>query len=151
MGRLAPDLRERRVGAELMAGLQHDGARQFVDEGVSLVARLRPAQARKGQLGSRGAPRCGSPTGEPRFGCTGPGCLHRLAAATHAQEPPSDPGSTWPENHRPPDADSSRPGAIIAARSVASARDCPEACRFQLRKGCRPALAGRLSMRTTLM
>src|SRR4051794_233741 len=131
-----------------MAGLQHDGARQFVDEGVSLVACLRPAQARKGQLGSRGAPNCGSPTDEPRLSCTALGCPHRLAAATHAQEPPTDRGSTWPENHWPLDADGSRPGAMIAARSVASARDCLEACRSQLRKGCRPALAGRPS-RTT--
>jgi len=92
MGRPAPDLCERRVGAELVAGLQLDGARQFVEEEVSLVARLRPAQARKGQLGSRGAPRCGSPTDEPRWSCTALGCPHRRAAATHAQEPPSDLG-----------------------------------------------------------
>src|SRR3954447_19191692 len=142
MGRRAPDRPERRVGAELVAGLQLDGARQFVEEGVSFVARLRPAQARKGQLGRRRAPNCGSPTDEPRLSCTALGCPHRLAAATHAQEPPSDRGSTWPENHWPPDTNGSRPGAMIAARSVASARDCPEACRFQLRKGCRPALAG---------
>src|SRR3954470_6419367 len=51
MGRRVPDRPEHRVGAELMAGLQFDGARQFVEEDVSLVARLRPAQARKGQLG----------------------------------------------------------------------------------------------------
>src|SRR3982751_7139691 len=101
MGRRAPDLRERRIGAELVAGLQLDGARQFVEEDVSLVARLRPAQARKGQLGSRGAPNCGSPTDEPRLSCTALGCPHRLAAATHAQEPPSDRGSTWPENTGP--------------------------------------------------
>src|SRR3954469_25317698 len=101
MGRRAPDRPERRVGAELMAGLQLDGARQFVDEGVSLVARLRPAQARKGQLGSRGAPNCRSPTDKPRLSRTALGCPHRLAAATHAQEPPSDRGSTWPETIGP--------------------------------------------------
>src|SRR3954470_2197691 len=149
MGRRAPDRPERRVSAELMAGLQLDGARQFVEEDIPLVARLRPAQARKGQLGSRGAPNCGSPTDEPRLSRTALGCPRRLAAATHAQEPPSDRGSTWPENHRPPDTEGSRPGAMIAARSVASARDCPEACRFQLRKGCRLVLAGRPLMRTT--
>src|SRR3954453_3379099 len=74
MGRRAPNLCERRVGAELVGGLQHDGARQFVDQDVSLVACLRPAQARKGQLGSRGAPNCGSPTDEPRLSRTALGC-----------------------------------------------------------------------------
>ena len=92
MGRRAPDRPERRVGAELMAGLQLDGARQFVEEEVSLVARLRPAQARKGQLGRGRAPSCGSPTDEPRLSRTALGRLHRRAAATHAQEPPSDLG-----------------------------------------------------------
>jgi len=74
MGRLAPDRPERRVGAELVAGLQFDGTRQFVEEDVSLVARLRPAQARKSQLGSRRAPNRGSPADEPRLSCTALGC-----------------------------------------------------------------------------